>query len=105
MGVDLTCRNDMHLGFGRRNRPRPPAGGRFEADLGTARGRSYRVPRCAGMSTARCTPLMGLLDVYIDDTLAVDIGKAPGLVPWHAARQSWGRGTRARRACVFFYPE
>ena len=73
--------NDLHLGFSRQNRPRPPAGGGFEADLGTARGHSYRVPRCPGVATARCTPLMGFLDVSMNDTQAVDSGKAPGLVP------------------------
>ena len=79
--VGLTRWNDTHPGFGRRNRPRPPAAGRFEADLGTARGRSYRVCGCARVSTARCTPPMGFLDVSINDTPAMDREKAPGLVP------------------------
>jgi hypothetical protein len=42
LGVGLTRWNDLHPGFSRQNRPRPPAGGGFEADLGTARGRLCR---------------------------------------------------------------
>ena len=79
--MGLTRWNDLHPGFSRQNRPRPPAGGGFEADLGTARGRSCRVPRCAGVSTGRAAALMGFLAISINDTQAVDSGKAPGLVP------------------------
>ena len=81
LGVGLTRWNDLHPGFSRQNRPRPPAGGGFEADLGTARGRSCRVRGCAGVSTARCTPLMDFFDVSINNTPAVDSEQAPGLVP------------------------
>ena len=79
--MGLTRWNDVHPGFSRQNRPRPPAGGGFEADLGTARGRSHRVRGCAGVTTAQCTPLMGFLAIYFIVTLAEDSGKAPGLVP------------------------
>ena len=81
LGVGLTRWNDLHPGFGRRNRPRASAGGGFEADLGTARGRSCRVCGCAVVATARCTPHMCFLDISIIATTAVHSGKAPGLVP------------------------
>ena len=77
LGVGLTRWNDLHPGFNRQNRPHPPAGAGFEADLGTARGRSYRVRGCASVSTARCTPLMGFLGIFINDTNPVSTGEGP----------------------------
>ena len=96
--MGLTRWNDLHPGFGRRNRPRASAGGGFEADLGTARGRLCRAARCRSVGTVRAAAKMGFLAISALPTIAEDSGKAPGLVPCTAARQPWGGGMRARGA-------
>ena len=98
--MGLTRWNDLHLGFGRRNRPRPPAGGGFEADLGTARGRLCRAARCRLVGTVRAAAEIGFLAISALPIIAGDSGKALGLVPCTVAWQPWGGGMRARGARV-----
>jgi hypothetical protein len=96
--------NDLHPGFSRQNRPRPPAGGGFEADLGAARGRSCRVRGRALVATARCTPLMGFLAISIVATHPVSTGEDPRACAVTLCQAVVGRRhARTRGARVYFF--
>ena len=66
--------------------------------MGAAFSKALSVQLGVVVGTVRAAAKMGFLAISALPTIAGDSGKALGLVPYPAAKQSWGGGMRARAA-------